>query len=416
MRLRLCVCQSVLALRSPVFNCAAAIFGRLRKQHPSHACTHGSATKHHHSHAGVFVVERPGLQEFLRRAARLGELSVFTAGLPEYALPIVDAIDPSGELFGGRIICRGGTSAAPEYPCVKDVSRLGRSLHRIVLVDDTPLAFLWQPANGVPVLGFRGDPADDLLLEAVLPLLTMAAKEGDIRKLFDNRFGMAAWFTSHGYTTKAPAAAPASRPIKSVAEAPPPASGPAEAVTAVREDIAARNAAAGIAAGAPLLLCDFDKTLVDFDVTERVTEQLAIELKPAVQNVEPPANFVAVMNSVLKEMERRGVSFGALCGALRACGTDFSPNVAAALRGARSCGAAARVLSNSNSMFVRMVLEVRILVSAVITLRAHACAMNCCWVHRWVNAEASAPTNCCAAVGFDRCLFRCYTDICQAWT
>ncbi len=32
---------------------------------------------------------------------------------------------------------------------------------------------LWfpQPDNGIPVLGFRGDPDDRLLLEAVLPLL-----------------------------------------------------------------------------------------------------------------------------------------------------------------------------------------------------------------------------------------------------
>jgi RNA polymerase II subunit A small phosphatase-like protein len=40
-----------------------------------------------------------------------------------------------------------------------------------VLVDDTPLAFLHQPENGVPVLGFRGDPDDRLLMEAVLPLI-----------------------------------------------------------------------------------------------------------------------------------------------------------------------------------------------------------------------------------------------------
>lgn len=42
---------------------------------------------------------------------------------------------------------------------------------RTVLVDDTPLAFLHHPANGIPVLGFRGDPDDRLLMEAVLPLL-----------------------------------------------------------------------------------------------------------------------------------------------------------------------------------------------------------------------------------------------------
>lgn len=42
---------------------------------------------------------------------------------------------------------------------------------RTILVDDTPLAFLHQPENGVPVLGFRGDPDDRLLMEAVLPLV-----------------------------------------------------------------------------------------------------------------------------------------------------------------------------------------------------------------------------------------------------
>ena len=55
--------------------------------------------------------------------------------------------------------------------CVKDMARVNRPLGRTVLVDDTPLAFLHQPDNGIPVLGFRGDPDDRLLMEAVLPLL-----------------------------------------------------------------------------------------------------------------------------------------------------------------------------------------------------------------------------------------------------
>lgn len=52
-----------------------------------------------------------------------------------------------------------------------------RDLGRTVLVDDTPLAFLHQPDNGVPVLGFRGDPDDRLLMEAVLPLLEVRLLE-----------------------------------------------------------------------------------------------------------------------------------------------------------------------------------------------------------------------------------------------
>lgn len=55
---------------------------------------------------------------------------------------------------------------------------MGRVMARTVLVDDTPLAFLHQPNNGVPVLGFRGDPDDRLLGEAVLPLLQVRHIEG----------------------------------------------------------------------------------------------------------------------------------------------------------------------------------------------------------------------------------------------
>lgn len=35
------------------------------------------------------------------------------------------------------------------------MSRLGRDLSRCVLVDDTPLAFYFQPDHGVPVLQVR---------------------------------------------------------------------------------------------------------------------------------------------------------------------------------------------------------------------------------------------------------------------
>jgi hypothetical protein len=95
-------------------------------------------------------------------------------GLREYAAPIIDAVDPSGSLIAARIF-REGTTRSEHYQCVKDMARVGRPLSRTVLVDDTPLAFLHQPGNGVPVLGFRGDPDDRLLAEAVLPLLQVRA-------------------------------------------------------------------------------------------------------------------------------------------------------------------------------------------------------------------------------------------------
>lgn len=45
----------------------------------------------------------------------------------------------------------------PPGSCDQDMSRLGRDMLRCVLVDDTPLAFYFQPDHGVPVLQV-GDP------------------------------------------------------------------------------------------------------------------------------------------------------------------------------------------------------------------------------------------------------------------
>ena len=126
------------------------------------------------------------------------------------------------------------TLAPPHAQCVKDMARLGRDLRRVILVDDTPLAFLHQvcgagtaagfvgsthlpldrththththtrstarpqPDNGVPVLGFRGDPDDRLLEEAVLPLIQTLAAESDVQPVLHRRFDMANWFKVGG--------------------------------------------------------------------------------------------------------------------------------------------------------------------------------------------------------------------------
>ena len=79
---------------------------------------------------------------------------MFTAGLEDYACPIADQLQRQYGAFKHRLY-RPATVGSPSYPCIKDLSRLGRDLKRTVLVDDTPLAFLNQPDNGIPILGFR---------------------------------------------------------------------------------------------------------------------------------------------------------------------------------------------------------------------------------------------------------------------
>ncbi len=103
----------------------------------------------------MFVVERPGLREFFTRITAVAEVVLFTAGLEDYAKPIVDTLEARyGRVFSARLY-RQATTACDVYPCIKDLSRLGRDMKRTLLVDDTPLAFYKQPNNGLPVYNFR---------------------------------------------------------------------------------------------------------------------------------------------------------------------------------------------------------------------------------------------------------------------
>lgn len=106
------------------------------------------------------------------------------------------------------------------------MAAINRDLARTVLVDDTPLAFLHQPANGVPVLAFKGDPDDYLLGEAVLPLLQVLACGCDARTVLQKRFNMVTYFKRHGYPEEL-WTAPHHRPLQPAAACTPQGQGQA---------------------------------------------------------------------------------------------------------------------------------------------------------------------------------------------
>ena len=80
----------------------------------------------------VYVQKRPGVDEFLEQAAVLYELVTFTASMKSYADPLLDQLDPlhyiSHRLFREHCVYYNG-----EY--VKDLSRLGREMSNIVILD-----------------------------------------------------------------------------------------------------------------------------------------------------------------------------------------------------------------------------------------------------------------------------------------
>lgn len=352
---------------------------------------------------GVFVVERPGLGEFLRALAEFSEVVLFTAGLEDYAKPIVAALDPDGTIFSACLY-RPSTVESVHYPCVKDMSRLGRDMRRVVLVDDTPLAFLHQPHNGVPVFTFKADLDDRLLGEAILPLLWNLSKQEDIRPVLRRRFQMDRWFLRNGF-----ALPQHQQPIQDLVTAAP-VSAAAIAVVQHQQDrdrgrdrdgddimadgsISGLVAAAAVAAAIPqsphvgedeashaagaspatsprelslaaaasgdvLLVLDYDHTLLDFDSLKRLITVLAPDILPMWTAIHQPQNFIPITCACFDALQRRGVSEEDILAVIRKVGAELPVASIQLLKFARTHTRCRTViLSDCNDLVIRTMLQ-----------------------------------------------------------
>jgi carboxy-terminal domain RNA polymerase II polypeptide A small phosphatase len=65
---------------------------------------------------------------------------------------------------------------------VKDLTRLGRSMKDVIIVDNSPAAYLFQPENAMPAFSWYEDPSDTELLR-IASLLEKMAYEEDVRRV-----------------------------------------------------------------------------------------------------------------------------------------------------------------------------------------------------------------------------------------
>ena len=104
---------------------------------------------------------------------------VFTASLSKYAEPLVAQLDPDGfcsyKLF--REHCTFYNNAF-----VKDLTRLGRPMTDVIIVDNSPIAFMFQPENAIPCISWYDDMSDTEL-DRIATLLERLAYEEDVRKI-----------------------------------------------------------------------------------------------------------------------------------------------------------------------------------------------------------------------------------------
>lgn len=124
----------------------------------------------------IYVAKRPGVEAFLDAVARHYEVVIFTASLAKYADPLMERLDPKGlcctRLFRESCVYWNGQF-------IKDLSRLGRDIRRLVIVDNSAASYAFQPDNAIPIESWF-DNEHDTELYALIPLLTALAKVDDI--------------------------------------------------------------------------------------------------------------------------------------------------------------------------------------------------------------------------------------------
>uniref|UniRef100_A0A8C7Z3F9 protein-serine/threonine phosphatase n=1 Tax=Oryzias sinensis TaxID=183150 RepID=A0A8C7Z3F9_9TELE len=123
----------------------------------------------------VYVLKRPHVDEFLKRMGELFECILFTASLSKYADPVSDMLDKRGT-FKNRLFREACVFHKGNY--VKDLSRLGRDLNRVIIIDNSPASYIFHPENAVPVESWFDDMSDTELLD-LIPFFEKLSKEGE---------------------------------------------------------------------------------------------------------------------------------------------------------------------------------------------------------------------------------------------
>jgi carboxy-terminal domain RNA polymerase II polypeptide A small phosphatase len=105
----------------------------------------------------VFVIKRPGVDEFLRRVGEYYEVIVYTASLSKYADPLLDQLDV-GNVISKRLFRENCVFHEGHY--VKDLSLLNRELSSTIIVDNSPTSYAFHPENAIDCGSFIDDPND----------------------------------------------------------------------------------------------------------------------------------------------------------------------------------------------------------------------------------------------------------------
>lgn len=105
----------------------------------------------------VYVLVRPGCLEFVKAMSEIYEIVIFTASLAKYANPVINKLGIH-KYVDHRLFRQHCTFHQGMY--IKDMERLGRNISDVILLDNSPISYIFQPENGMPIKNWYDDRQD----------------------------------------------------------------------------------------------------------------------------------------------------------------------------------------------------------------------------------------------------------------
>ncbi|KAJ2707029.1 hypothetical protein H4R19_004951 [Coemansia spiralis] len=124
----------------------------------------------------VYVVKRPGVDEFINIVGQYYEVVVFTASLSMYADPVLDLLDKNRAVHH-RLFRESCNLYNGNY--VKDLSRLGRDVTQSIIIDNSPASYAFHPHNAIGISTWLNDPMDTELRD-LIPFLIDLTRVDDV--------------------------------------------------------------------------------------------------------------------------------------------------------------------------------------------------------------------------------------------
>ena len=125
----------------------------------------------------AYVKVRMGAENFITVLSQFCEIVIFTASTKNYADIVIDGLDCKNlidyKLYREHTDDYNGIN-------IKDLSKLGRDLNKVIIIDNIEDNYILQPNNGLNIIDFEGDENDNELEYILKDLLEIVKVPGKI--------------------------------------------------------------------------------------------------------------------------------------------------------------------------------------------------------------------------------------------